>query len=151
MKGQRTTLNDSRCAIARSLDVIGDWWSLLIVREAMYGKTRFGEFQKSLGLAKNILASRLRKLVECGVMVTVDTPGHASHKAYRLSEQGEQLYVVMIALQQWGSRYCFEPGETPIALVDRTDGAPLLPLEVLAHDRRRLGPHDIGAIDPTAG
>jgi DNA-binding HxlR family transcriptional regulator len=150
MKGQRTTHSESQCAVARALDSIGDWWSLLIVREAMYGKTRFNEFQKSLGLAKNILATRLRKLVECGVMVMADPPDNGAHKVYLLSEKGEQLYIVMVALQQWGAQYCFEGDEQPIALVDRVDQAPLQRLELRAHDQRLLGPHDIGARAPSS-
>src|SRR3546814_2339992 len=67
MKGKRTDLGNADCGIARSLQIIGDWWSLLIVREAFQGKTRFGEFQKSIGLAKNILSSRLKKLVAEGI------------------------------------------------------------------------------------
>jgi DNA-binding HxlR family transcriptional regulator len=149
MKGQRTTHSESQCAVARALDSIGDWWSLLIVREAMYGKTRFNEFQKSLGLAKNILATRLRKLVECGVMEMADAPDNGAHKVYLLSAKGEQLYIVMVALQQWGAKYCFERGEQPIALVDRVDQAPLSLLEVRAHDQRVLGPRDIGALEPS--
>src|SRR3546814_3429287 len=64
MKGKRTNLDNADCGIARSLEVVGDWWSLLIVREAFKGRERFGEFQKAIGLAKNILSARLKKLVE---------------------------------------------------------------------------------------
>ena len=136
-------MSDNRCAVARALDVIGDWWSLLIVREAMYGKRRFNEFQKTLGLAKNILASRLRKLVECGVLEAVAATSNASHKEYVLTGKGEKLYIVMIALYQWGSEHCFTPGEQPIALVDSAHEAPLRPLQLRSQDDRLLGARDI--------
>jgi DNA-binding HxlR family transcriptional regulator len=133
--------------MARALDVIGDWWSLLIVREALYGKRRFSEFQKSLGLAKNILTTRLRKLVECGVMTTVPAPDNGSYNEYVLTAKGEKLYIVMIALQQWGAEYCFEADEQPITMVDSVHEAPLPALQVRAHDDRVLGPRDIRAVD----
>jgi DNA-binding HxlR family transcriptional regulator len=147
MKGQRTVLTDSRCAVARALDVIGDWWSLLIVREALYGRRRFTEFQKSLGLAKNILTTRLRKLVECGVMATVPAPDNAARNEYVLTQKGEKLYIVLIALQQWGAEYCFEGDEQPISMVDSIHEAPLPTLELRAQDARILGPRDIRAVD----
>jgi len=146
VKGQKTNLNNNHCAMARALDVIGDWWSLLIVREALYGRRRFNEFQKSLGLAKNILASRLRKLVDCGVMAAVPAPDQAAHKEYLLTEKGEQLHVLMVALYQWGEANCFAPNERPITLVDRAHGAPLQPLQVKAQDGRIIGPKDMLAV-----
>jgi len=108
MKGKRTELSESDCAIARSLDVIGDWWSLLIVRDARSGKRRFSEFQKNLGLAKNILTTRLKKLVERGIMEMVPASDGSAFKEYVLTEKGEKLYVVIVALWQWGEQTCFE-------------------------------------------
>ena len=151
MKGQRTEMHDSQCALARALDVIGDWWSLLIIREALYGRRRFNEFQKSLGLAKNILATRLRKLVDCGVMATSPAPDNAAHKEYVLTEKGEKLYVVMVGLYQWGAEHCFTPDEQAITLVDSLHGAPLQPLQVKAQDGRVVGPRDLTALLRPAG
>jgi DNA-binding HxlR family transcriptional regulator len=147
VKGQRTALSESRCAMARALDVIGDWWSLLIVREALYGKRRFNEFQKTLGLAKNILTTRLRKLVECGVMTTVPAPDNGAYNEYVLTEKGEKLYIVMIALQQWGAEFCFGEDEHPITMVDSVHEAPLPAIQLRAQDDRVLGPRDIRAVD----
>src|SRR6187399_611676 len=102
MKGKRTDLSSASCAIARTLQIIGDWWSLLIVRDAFKGQQRFGEFHKSLGLAKNILSSRLKKLVEAGIFrIEPDPESSLSHR-YVLTPKGEQLCVVLVALWQWG-------------------------------------------------
>jgi DNA-binding HxlR family transcriptional regulator len=88
------------CPSARSLDVIGDWWSLLIVRDAFDGMTRFSEFQKSLGISKNILTRRLRSLVEKGILVLVSPEHGGAHMEYRLTEMGRDLFPMMVALRQ---------------------------------------------------
>ncbi|MBV1686303.1 helix-turn-helix transcriptional regulator [Novosphingobium sp. G106] len=142
MKGKRTTLETSACAIARSLGVIGDWWSLLIVRDALAGTRRFGEFQQSLGLAKNILTTRLRKLVACGVLTTAPASDGSSYKEYVLTDRGERLYLVVAALWQWGEEFCFEPGQLSYDLVDSQSHKKLRPLELKSQDGRTLGPHD---------
>jgi DNA-binding HxlR family transcriptional regulator len=143
MKGKRTDLGQANCGIARALQIIGDWWSLLIIREAFGGKQRFGEFQKSLGLAKNILSSRLKKLVEERIFTVEPDPDSAlSHRYLLTSEKGAQLYVVLIALWQWGEENCFKPGELKLAMVDKPRGQPLARLQLLAQDGRLLGPHD---------
>lgn len=121
----RKSLIGNYCPSARSLDVIGDWWSLLIVRDAFDGLTRFGEFQKSLGIAKNILAQRLRTLVERGILTSVPAPNGGAHQEYQLTDMGRDLFPVMVALRQWGERYLFEPGEPHSKLVDRDTGRPI--------------------------
>src|SRR5947208_3919195 len=93
----RKSLSGNYCPSARSLDVIGDWWSLLIVRDAFDGLTRFGEFQKSLGIAKNILAQRLRTLVERGILASVPAANGGAHQEYRLTDMGRDLFPVMVA------------------------------------------------------
>jgi DNA-binding HxlR family transcriptional regulator len=142
MKGKRTDLGTANCAIARSLQIIGDWWSLLIIRDAFRGKQRFGEFQKSLGLAKNILSARLKKLVEQGILRAVPGIEGSAYKAYVLTEKGEKLCVVLIALWQWGEETCFQQGELQRMLVDKQTGKPLAKLELKAQDGRVLGPRD---------
>jgi DNA-binding HxlR family transcriptional regulator len=142
MKGRKVDHAQSSCGIARALDIIGDWWSLLIVREAFAGKARFGEFEKSLGLAKNILSARLKKLVEAGIFDAEAKEGVASRNRYVLTPKGEQLYVVMLALWQWGDRNCFAPGENGDVMVDAEREVPIAPLELYATDGRALGPRD---------
>ena len=132
------------CAIARALDAIGDWWSLLIVRDALNGTRRFGEFQKSLGLAKNILTIRLRKLVDVGIMVVKPASDGSAYKEYVLTEKGERLHVALVALWQWGEAFAFVPPEEAPTMIDRRNQRPLPPLRVVGEDRQTLGPLGFG-------
>ncbi|MGA2045637.1 MAG: helix-turn-helix domain-containing protein [Roseiarcus sp.] len=140
MRGKKTDLGASACAIARSLNVIGDWWSLLIIRDALAGARRFGEFQRKLGLARNILSVRLRKLVETGILETAPASDGSAHNEYLLTEKGEQLYLVLAALWQWGEKYSFDDGEQELSMVDRDKSQELAPLELRTIDGRRVGP-----------
>jgi len=146
MKGKRTNLDDAACAIARSLGVIGDWWSLLILRDALAGKRRFGELQKSLGMAKNILSARLQKLVEHGILATAPASDGTAYKAYVLTPKGKKLYLVLVALWQWGEEFCFAPGELTYDMVDRQTQKPFQPLELRARDGGVRGPGDLWAL-----
>ena len=142
MKGKRTDLSKAGCGVARSLQIIGDWWSLLIVRDAFRGHQRFGEFQRNLSVAKNILSSRLKKLVDEGIFkIEADPESSLSHR-YVLTPKGEQLGVVLVALWQWGEENCFEPGELEFTLVDKLHGRPVAKLQLTGQDGRALGPRD---------
>ncbi|MBX4902506.1 helix-turn-helix transcriptional regulator [Rhizobium bangladeshense] len=140
MKGKRTDMGGAQCGIARSLQAVGDWWSLLIVREAFKGRRRFSEFQTSLGLAKNILSVRLRKLVEEGILTVEPDPDSALSRLYLLTPKGRQLCVILVALWQWGEEHCFAPGELDYDIVDSLHGQPLQKLELVAGDGRPLNP-----------
>jgi DNA-binding HxlR family transcriptional regulator len=140
---RRTSWEGADCPVARSLDAIGDWWSLLIVRDAFFGRRRFGEFQRSLGAARNILAARLRKLVAHGVLEAVPAPGRGAYREYVLTEKGRGLFLVLVALRQWGERHLCGPEGTKTRLVDRRTGQPVRPLELTSRDGRVLGPGDI--------
>jgi DNA-binding HxlR family transcriptional regulator len=144
---KRKCLDMSKCPVARTLDVIGDWWSLLIVRDAFLGKRRFSEFQKSLGLAKNILCVRLQKLVSHGVLETGPASDGSAYQEYRLTEKGRGLYIVLVALRQWGESCLFEQGELDLLLVDRETGQPVKPLELRSQDGRLLGPADLRTVN----
>lgn len=125
--------------MARPLDAIGDGWSLLIVRDAFEGLRRFGQFQKSLGVAKNILAARLTNLVEQGILETV--PAGAHHE-YVLTAKGRGLFPVLVALRQWSDEFAFGPDEPHYRVVDRENRQPLARLEIRAADGRPLTPED---------
>jgi DNA-binding HxlR family transcriptional regulator len=125
--------------VARPLDAIGDWWSLLIARDAFDGLRRFGEFQKSLGLAKNILSARLHNLVEHGIMNSVPASDGGPYQEYALTEKGRGLFPVLVALRQWGEAFFFAPDEPHLVLVDKRSGRPVRRLELRAQDGRRLG------------
>lgn len=128
--------------MARPLDAIGDWWSLLIIRDAFDGLRRFGEFQRSLGLAKNILSARLHNLVEHGIMDLVPASDGGPYQEYVLTEKGRGLFPVLVALRQWGEAFFFSPGEAHVLLVDKKSGFPVRKLELRSKDGRVLGPDD---------
>ncbi|UXN71127.1 helix-turn-helix transcriptional regulator [Devosia neptuniae] len=134
----RKSLKGDYCPSARSLDVIGDWWSLLIVRDAFDGLTRFSEFQKSLGIAKNILAERLRTLVDSGILELAPAAEGGTRMHYLLTEKGKDLFPLMVALRQFGERHLFAPQEEHSVLVERATGRPVH-LEVKTHDGRAIG------------
>jgi len=120
--------------VARALDEIGDWWSLLIVRNATQGMSRFGEFQASLGIAKNILAARLRTLVEQGVLEHQAEGEGGQARAYLLTEKGRSLFPVLVALRQWGEAHSKSHGSPDLALVERATGRPVRRMQVLSAD-----------------
>jgi DNA-binding HxlR family transcriptional regulator len=140
---KRTSMEGAVCPVARSLDVIGDWWSLLIVRDAQYGLRRFGEFQKSLGVAKNILAQRLKHLVDHGILETQPASDGSAWQEYVLTEKGRSLFPILVALGQWGQEHCFEEGEPRTRVLDKAHGQPVKPLEVRAADGRVLTVQDV--------
>jgi DNA-binding HxlR family transcriptional regulator len=122
---KRTSLKKADCPVARSLDAIGDWWSLLIVRDALDGLRRFGEFQKSLGVAKGILATRLRHLVDLGILDTAPASDGSAYQEYVVTKKGRDLFLVIVSLRQWGEEYCFESGEAHSSLLDNQSGQPV--------------------------
>jgi DNA-binding HxlR family transcriptional regulator len=139
---KRTSLEDAECPVARSLDSLGDWWSLLIIRDALIGIRRFGEFQKNIGLAKNILAVRLRALVERGILKTVPASDGSAYQEYVLTPKGRGVFPVLVALRQWSEEFCGERDGFATRLVDRSNGRPVKKLELRAADGRLLGAGD---------
>jgi DNA-binding HxlR family transcriptional regulator len=140
---RRTSLKNEKCPVARSLDVVGDWWTLLIVRDALKGARRFNEFQKSLGCAKNILSTRLRGMVEAGILEVRAASDGGTHSEYHLTASGEQLQVVLVALRQWGEQNLFGHGEPMMVAVDAKKRQRLQRLQLSTNDGRGLGPADI--------
>lgn len=135
---KRTSLKDNACPIARSMESIGDCWSMMIIRNAMMGQRRFSEFQKDLGLAKNILAARLRALVADGILATEPAEGSA-YQDYVLTAKGRAVFPIIVALRQWGEDFSFAPGEQTNIMVDRATGKQVQKLELHAADGRLLG------------
>jgi DNA-binding HxlR family transcriptional regulator len=135
---KRTSLEDQQCAVARSLDVVGDWWTLLIVRDALGGVKRFGEFQRSLGAARNILTTRLRSLIEQGILETAPASDGSAYQEYLLTTKGRALVPVLIALSQWSDAHVFKPGEASLVPVDALNMQRLSPLQIRASDGRLL-------------
>jgi DNA-binding HxlR family transcriptional regulator len=139
---KRTSFEGDACPVARALDVIGDWWSLLIIRDAMLGRRRFGEFQKSLGAAKNILTLRLRMLVDEGILKTAPASDGSAYQDYVLTDKGRGLFPVLVALRQWSEAFDARPEEIGTCLVDRAQGLPVRTLELHSQDGRLLSVDD---------
>ena len=139
---KRTSLEGNGCPVARSLDAIGDWWSLLIIRDAFLGRRRFGEFQRSLGLAKNILTVRLRALIDRGILTTEPASDGSAYREYVLTPKGRGLFPILVALRQWSEEFDERPEEIATILVDRDTGRPVQKLALCAQDGRSLGPAD---------
>ncbi|MFI6362359.1 winged helix-turn-helix transcriptional regulator [Nocardia sp. NPDC050630] len=123
---------DPTCPVARTVDLVGDRWSLLIVRDAMDGAATFTEFQQRLGIARNILTDRLRRLCDHGILITSSAPGGKRH-IYELTEAGQDLFTIVVALRQWGERHTFTENEPHSTLVDR-NGSPVAELRTENHD-----------------
>ena len=136
----RQPLNAEPCPVARSVDVMGDRWSLLIVRDAFDGMRRFSDFQRSLGVARNILSDRLKKLVDAGILQTEAAAEGSAYQAYVLTPRGESLFPVVLALRQWGESQLFAPGEAHSLLLDSRTGQPVPPLRVLDAQGQELQP-----------
>jgi streptomycin 3"-adenylyltransferase len=139
---RRTSLDDATCPIARSLDEIGDWWTLLIVRDAFTGKKRFSDFQQSLGLAKNILSARLKTLVGNGVLEKRPSATGSARGEYHLTEKGRRLRVVLVALRQWGEDHLFVEGESMMLAHDPAN-RPIARLRLMDQDGQLLDPGEI--------
>jgi DNA-binding HxlR family transcriptional regulator len=146
---RRKSFNDNVCPVARSLDIVGEWWSLLIIRDAMLGVRRFSDFQRRLGLAKNILVTRLKHLVAAGVMQAVPASDGSLFTEYVLTEKGKDLLPTLVALRQWGEKYLFAPTEQRTALVDRKYRKPLRTLEVKSQNGKACAISDIDLITPS--
>ena len=129
---QRTSFKDQRCPIARSLDRVGEWWSILILREALGGATRFDEFHKRLKIAPNMLTRRLNALVEAGLFERRLYQQHPPRHAYVLTQAGRDFHPVLIALMTWGNKY-FAPEGPSVVLADVATGRRAEPVLV---DRR---------------
>jgi DNA-binding HxlR family transcriptional regulator len=149
----RKTFTGMNCSVAGALEQIGEWWSLLIVRECTMGTTRFDDFQQRLGIARNVLTTRLNTLIEHGVLVKVVPEGSERRTEYRLTEKGEALYPIIVGLMQWGDEWCSP--KKPIRLVEDSTGEPVEPVR-LRVGQRTLGLRDVrfepgeGATERTA-
>lgn len=134
--------NEHTCPVARTLDVIGDRWSLMIVRDAFDGMRRFGDFQRSLGAARNILSDRLYRLVEADILRTQPASDGSAYQEYVLTAKGETLFPIVVALRQWGERHLFARGERHSLLIDKQTGRPVPFMAPQTGDGGELSPDD---------
>ncbi|WP_298396334.1 helix-turn-helix domain-containing protein [Sphingobium sp.] len=131
-----------QCALPTALEAMGERWSFLILRGALSGIRHFEEFQSSLGIARNILANRLARLVENGIMLRQPMQCDRRKVEYRLTEKGQELAPAMIALRQWGEKWGCAPPNCQV-LADSRDRQPIRRIAVQAHDGRTLDLADL--------
>jgi DNA-binding HxlR family transcriptional regulator len=139
----RRRFDRENCAVARALEVLGDWWTLLVVREAFLGVRRFADFEANLPISKNVLTQRLAHLVKHGVLERIDAGVHGTRYEYELTPRGKDLVAVMTALRQWGDRWVFGDGREPLLVVDRRTGRPIPRLRLQGEDGQPLRAADI--------
>ncbi|MGW5112896.1 winged helix-turn-helix transcriptional regulator [Nocardia sp. NPDC004123] len=118
-------IDTANCSVGRALSVVGERWSLLIVREAIDGATRFSDFRDRLGIASNLLSARLDSLVEAGVLqrIPYQEPGSRQRSEYRLTERGLDLRPTLVALLEWGDKYLADPQGPSVVIRHHTPGA----------------------------
>ncbi len=147
---RRTRFDSMPCPIARSLERVGEWWSILILRDALAGMTRFDEFQHSLGIAPAMLTRRLKALTDAGLLERVRYSARPPRYEYRLTARGLDFRPVLIAMLAWGNRH-FAPEGASIQIVDARTGAPADPVLVdRASGRRIAAPDFVLAAGPAA-
>ncbi len=132
----------AECGLPAALDTMGERWSFLILRGAFNGLHHFEEYQSTLGIARNILANRLGRLVQNGILARTPLPDDRRKIEYRLTEKGADLLPAMLALRQWGEKWETGCVSNPV-LVDERDEQPIAKIAIHAHDGRELGLHDL--------
>jgi DNA-binding HxlR family transcriptional regulator len=140
---RRKTFARMNCSIARALELVGEWWTMLILREAFLGTRRFHDFQCNLGIARNILSARLKKLVARGILERVSGPDGGRRLEYRLTDKGRDFFPVLMALMQWGDRWVAGSDRAPIRVVDLLSGGEIAEIQVTTHDGKPLRPGDV--------
>jgi DNA-binding HxlR family transcriptional regulator len=118
---ERKSFADMHCSVAQCLEVVGEWWSMLIVRDAFLGITRFDQFQERLGISRNILNQRLARLVDEGILQRVPYSEHPPRYDYRLTAKGRDLWPVLTAMRQWGDKHA-APDGPPLEVVHKACG-----------------------------
>lgn len=140
---ERTSYRDFACSTAQTLEIVGEWWTLLIVRDAFFGVRRFDDFQRRLGLSRSVLTNRLARLVEEGVLETRQYEERPPRVEYVLTKKGADLFPVLVALQQWGDRWA--SSKPPVVLRHEGCGKITRPHLVCSACGERIRVTDIAA------
>jgi DNA-binding HxlR family transcriptional regulator len=142
---KRTPFARWPCSIARAVDLLGDWWTPLVLREAYYGVRRFDEFQRMLGIGRNVLTQRLNRLVEEGLLERVPYEERPLRHEYVLTEKGRDFFPVLMAMTTWGDRWLSEDAGPPVTLHHRTCGHATQPEVVCSECKEPLRLEDVRA------
>ncbi|MEU6187937.1 helix-turn-helix domain-containing protein [Nocardia sp. NPDC047038] len=151
---RRTSFEDMNCSLAQCLEVVGEWWTLLIVRDALFGVTRFDDFHARLGIARNVLTQRLEHLIEHGVLTREPYQDNPVRYDYRLTPKGRSLWLVVTAMRQWGDEWA-APDGPPVQTVHTTCGNLATVEPVCSECGEHIAPRDLcpvlgpGAKDPS--
>ncbi|MBQ0742921.1 MAG: helix-turn-helix transcriptional regulator [Pseudomonas sp.] len=139
----RATPHHDDCSVTKALDIIGDWWALLILRNAFHGMRTFDALQKQLGISTSVLSSRLKTMTEAGVLKKVPATGDGRSFEYRLTPSGHDLYPVLVALMQWGEKWRPNEKGQRLLLLEKATGLPVQGVEVLSAAGLPLKPWDV--------
>jgi DNA-binding HxlR family transcriptional regulator len=146
----RRRLDDIPCSIARALDVIGEWWTPLVLRDIVYGLTRFDQIATDLPIARNVLAARLRALVEAGVLEKVPYATGPDRHEYHLTEKGRDAFGVLMTLMAWGDRWTGDSGPNPVTVLCRGCSSETTPTVTCSACGDPLRPDTVG-VRPNIG
>jgi DNA-binding HxlR family transcriptional regulator len=139
---ERKSFADMHCSVAQCLEVIGEWWSVLIVRDAFLGVSRFGDFQQRLGISRNILNQRLKRLVDAGILQKIPYSDHPPRHDYHLTAKGRDLWPVLTAIRQWGDKY-EAPQGPPVQVIHKACGEIAQALWTCSVCGDPMGPQDV--------
>jgi DNA-binding HxlR family transcriptional regulator len=142
---RRVSFKDMDCSVAQTLEVVGEWWTMLIVRDAFLGVRRFDEFQARLGIARNVLTNRLDRLVEHDILVRVPYQDRPVRHEYRLTDKGQDLFHLLTAMRQWGDKWA-APAGRPLQLVHEGCGQVADAVPACSACGERLGPHNVHTV-----
>ncbi|WP_063046089.1 winged helix-turn-helix transcriptional regulator [Nocardia pseudovaccinii] len=143
---RRTSFDEMNCSVAQCLEVVGEWWTLLIVRDALFGVTRFDDFRARLGIARNVLTQRLEHLVAHDIMVKVPYQENPVRYDYRLTPKGRSLWQVVNAMRQWGDEWA-APDGPPVQAVHESCGKTTVIEPVCAECGERVRGQDLSPVD----
>lgn len=144
---RRTRFDDWDCPIARSVDILGDWWTPLVIRQAFLGSRRFEQFSDQLGIPRNVLTDRLNRLIDEGILERRAYQDRPVRHEYRLTDKGIALYPVIVSLLEWGNQWLDWDGEgPPVQLVDRDTREPVEPVIVDRRTGEPLDPRKLRAV-----
>jgi DNA-binding HxlR family transcriptional regulator len=150
---ERKSFSDMHCSVAQCLEVVGEWWSMLIIRDAFLGVRRFDEFQARLGISRNILNQRLGHLVDAGVLSKVPYSEHPPRHEYRLTDKGRDLWPVLTTMREWGDRHA-APAGPPLEVVHKSCSHVTHAVMTCSACGEAIGPRDVraktgpGAVEP---
>ena len=142
---RRTKFDEWPCSIARTTDLLGDWWTPLVLREAFYGARRFDDFVDRLGIGRNVLTARLKRLVDEEIFRIEPYQERPVRNEYRLTDKGRELFGVLAAMIRWGDDWLAGDAGPPIELVDRRTGHVVRPVVIDEQTGEYLDPRNLTA------